>query len=619
MFRATVSIVGRTSSVNHHHHNKRGAIVLLLVEAMENSIKSASSSSSDVVSSSRWDSLRTTPPRHVGGRGSTTTYSRRHFHGDRQGSQQQSPQHQQQQKQHAQNNNNSVTIISNDFTAYHKLCQATRYKVHAPNCTCRKVGNLYTRPLHLYNNSTEGESVRVVAAASLSEAVTTKNENDDDDCSKLLSQLDLKSTATTSPITTTITPDILNNLIVLPDTQSTNPKYIYVCTDTHSQAFQYNWKQCENKLANEIFNNNNSSSSSSSSINLPSFKVSCAVCLLQYQSNGFAAILSPTIANILPTITAAKQNAQRLLKSKKVLHADHAHFLCAIELSVLQQLVAVVVSKSTSTTNDRMVQVCNTIVRQIEASSSDGGSYNLTANNNVDNDVRIIQQQSTSMQIKLGHHITSFLHLLAELPRGSNNNDDNDSNSNLQYIMLLGYNSSIVDEQQQQQQQQLTTTNNNKTNTIKLDLPGGKRHLGESTLYCVQREIMEECSLVIQYNWLFSRVSMQYGGGIIGIGDDDRLTSNNKVTVIVGGRRMAVSRSHDGDDGTTTTVDNKKDDAFVHVLTSKGNDCHDVFFVTHHHPPPSSHNINITTLPHQQHELIRQKKELVKRYFFIYF
>jgi hypothetical protein len=366
MFRATAaSIVGRISSVNHHHHhNKRGAIVLVV--AMENSVKSASSSS-DAVSSSRWDSLRTPTSRPTthGGKGSTTTTSRRHFHGDRQQSQQQSPQQQQQQQQHARNNNNNyVTIINNDFTTFHKLCQATRYRVHAPNCTCHKVGNLYTRPLRLYTNNEE-ESVRVVAASSLSEAVTTKNENDDDDvCSKLLSRLDLKSTATTSTtIATTTMPDILNNLIVLPDTQSLNPKYIYVCTDTHSQAFQSNWKQCEDKLAKEIFNSSSSSSSSSSissssSSNLPSFKVSCAICLLQYQSNGFAAILSPTIANILPTITAAKQNAQCLLNSatttnKKVLHADHAHFLCAIELSVLQQLVAVV-SKSTSTNDNRM-------------------------------------------------------------------------------------------------------------------------------------------------------------------------------------------------------------------------------------------------------------------------
>jgi hypothetical protein len=485
--------------------------------------------------------------------------------------------------------------------------------------------------LQLYNNSTEGESVRVVAASASSEAVTTKDEkddydvkhendgdddtstskindyeNDDNVCSKLLSRLDLSSTETaieaattaTTPrqsqntIATTITPDILNNLIVLPDTQSSNPKYIYVCTGTHSQAFQCNWKQCENKLSNEIFSSSNSRNSSSSCSNLPSFKVSCAVCLLQYQSNGFAAILSPNIANMLPTITAAKHNAQLLLNSKKVLHADHAHFLCAIELSVLQQLVAVVVSKSTSTTNDNMVQVCNTIVRQIEASSSDGGSYNLTANNNVDNDVRIIQQQQPLIQIKLGHHITSFLHLLADMKKDNNNNDDNDSNSNLKYIMLMGYNSSIVDGQQQQQSTTTTTTNNNnnnnnnnKTNTIKLDLPGGKRHLGESTLYCVQREVMEECSLVIQYNWLFTRVSMQYGGG--SIGDDDRLNKRDKGIVIVDGRRMVVSRSHDCDDGTSTTLDNKdgKDnDAFVHVLTSKGNDCHDVFFVMT--PPP---------------------------------
>jgi hypothetical protein len=75
---------------------------------------------------------------------------------------------------------------------------------------------------------------------------------------------------------------------------------------------------------------------------------------------------------------------------------------------------------------------------------------------------------------------------------------------------------------------------------------------------------------------------MQYGGSI---DVDDRLEKNDVGTVVVGGRRMTVSRIH-GHDG-TPTVDRKngKDNgAFVHVLTSEGKDCHDVFFVMT--PPP---------------------------------
>ena len=598
------------TSVKHHHD--RGAVV-----AMENSPKTASSSSSDVVLSSRGDSPRTAPrpaTRGGGGRGDTDTTastSRRNFRGDRRGRHRQSP-HQQQQ-QPMRGNNDAATIINNEFIAFHALCRATRYRVHAPNCACRKVGNLYTRPLlRLYDNGEE-EGVGT-AAASSAEATTKKDDgnvvrrendgtstsNDDDDdvddnnCSKLLSRLDLTSkttstiaTAATAPVRgqdtiTTATMELLNNLIVLPDTQSSHPKYIYVCTDTHGRAFQSDWKRCEDKLANEIFNNNNNDASLPSSPPPSSFKVSCAICLLRHRSNGFAVILSPTMSTLLPTIQAANNNARRLLdknststnnsssSSSSGLHADHAHFLCAVELSLLRQLVAV--SKSSSSTNDDDEEgVGNNIVRQIESSSS---SNDNAANNCIQRQRR--QRQQPSIQIKLGHHITSLLHLLAELPR-SNNNDD-DSNNNFKCVMLMGYNDSIVVGQQQQQQQHLSTTTN-KTSSIKLDLPGGKRHLGETTLCCVQREVMEECSLFINYDWLYTRVSMQYGGSI---DVDDRLEKKNDMgTVVVGGRRMTVSRRIHGRDG-TPTVDRKNgkdDDAFVHVLTSKCKDCHDVFFV----------------------------------------
>jgi hypothetical protein len=49
---------------------------------------------------------------------------------------------------------------------------------------------------------------------------------------------------------------------------------------------------------------------------------------------------------------------------------------------------------------------------------------------------------------------------------------------------------------------------------LTLDLPGGKRHLGESTLRGVIREVEVECSLAMDYEYLFSNVSDLYGGGL---------------------------------------------------------------------------------------------------------
>ena len=50
------------------------------------------------------------------------------------------------------------------------------------------------------------------------------------------------------------------------------------------------------------------------------------------------------------------------------------------------------------------------------------------------------------------------------------------------------------------------------SHAIELDLPGGKRHLGETTLQGVIREVEEECSLQIDYDWLVDNISNRYGG-----------------------------------------------------------------------------------------------------------
>jgi len=95
--------------------------------------------------------------------------------------------------------------------------------------------------------------------------------------------------------------------------------------------------------------------------------------------------------------------------------------------------------------------------------------------------------ESSSVQIKMGHHLTSLLWLLQDkqLPKSSNNN--------VKYIMVMGY----IDS----------------SHAIELDLPGGKRHLGETTIQgVIIREVEEECSLQINYDWLVGSVSKRYGG-----------------------------------------------------------------------------------------------------------
>jgi len=78
---------------------------------------------------------------------------------------------------------------------------------------------------------------------------------------------------------------------------------------------------------------------------------------------------------------------------------------------------------------------------------------------------------------------------------------------------------------------------------LTLDMSGGKCHLGESTLRGVILEVEEECSLAIDYEYLFSKVSDRYGGGL----------GPTKTT--------------------TNAVVNDDEDAMVRVLTSRGTRC----------------------------------------------
>ena len=105
--------------------------------------------------------------------------------------------------------------------------------------------------------------------------------------------------------------------------------------------------------------------------------------------------------------------------------------------------------------------------------------------------------ESSSVQIKMGHHLTSLLWLLQD-----DKPQKKSSNNNVKYIMVMGY----IDN----------------SHTIELDLPGGKRHLGETTIQGVIREVEEECSLQIEHDWLVGHVSKRYGGNKdIGEGDGD--------------------------------------------------------------------------------------------------
>lgn len=391
------------------------------------------------------------------------------------------------------------SIETADFRSrFHAMmCRAARYKVHAPLCDCPKVDKLRKRHRDAgaqRSTNDGGEEALPAGGASSAFNVAYSSEVQFDVDGTIVSD-QLSKLNITRDNDYEIGEDPFNNLIVVPDTKS--PQAIYACEGTDRRAFLKDGMTCEGRIAREIFRNDSSQEKAAATEGkggtdaIPPFKVNCAICLLKtHQRNGFVAIASHSREELLPTIQRAREAASLKLGNggRAGLHADHAHFVCAINISSLQSLL------SAGKTRGKDRQVNAEIVSQME----EGGVDLLLG---------------SSVEIKMGHHLTSFLWLLGDrqiMPgdqnSGNKNNRDscNDNwNRHLQYIMAMGYDDG--------------------RKGVELDLPGGKRHLGESTLGGAVREVEEECSLRIDRKWFAGRVSVRYGGALFAAegGDDD--------------------------------------------------------------------------------------------------
>jgi len=187
------------------------------------------------------------------------------------------------------------------------------------------------------------------------------------------------------------------------------------------------------------------------SLNALPFKVACAACLLTgHQKNGFLAIVSDSAQELQPTIEEARVASNKASH----LHSDHGN-VCAVELSSLKSLLS-------AKTRARSNEVVSEMIEQLK----NGG---------------IDLQSADASSIKLGHHLTSLLSLLqGKLKMMSG------------YIMVIVYDDG--------------------PKGLELDLPGGKRHLGETTLQSLVREVREETMIQLDEEWLSERLSSRYGG-----------------------------------------------------------------------------------------------------------
>ncbi|KAL7539395.1 hypothetical protein ACHAXR_009253 [Thalassiosira sp. AJA248-18] len=466
------------------------------------------------------------------GRGSGGNSSRgRHGQKSKNATKQQGQDNEGGNKNHGSINKATPLIESADFqTNFHaKLCRSARYKVHAPFCSCSKVVKLRQR--HCKNNAGGVQSSRkdekIILNNDTSIMAPTAHNTDnnayysngvqfdiDGNFSHQLGQLNLTSSNDEGGSSSNINinnNDPFDNLIVVPDTKS--PQAIYFCEGTDRKQFERDGTACENKMAGEIFGIEEQQDggniisqvkvaiSNDDGNSIPPFKVNCAICLLTtHQRNGFVAIVSHSLEELQPTIQRARDaTLDKVQHDGRELHADHAHFVCALALPSLQTLLAA------GKTRKKDQHVAVEILTQMKDGGVDLPAETTSSSNK--------STPFQSVQIEMGHHLTSLLWLLQKRQSTEPMLQKENGIMNrhhLQYIMVMGY----IDS----------------PHNFTLDLPGGKRHLGESTLQGAIREVEEECSLPIDQEWVASRVLKQYGGNLTVA--TDRGEERNEVQVL---------------------------------------------------------------------------------------
>jgi ADP-ribose pyrophosphatase YjhB (NUDIX family) len=350
-------------------------------------------------------------------------------------------------------------VVTEDFPSMHQTYGRHAYKVHKPGCQCPKIQQVRLalqsakNPRQTTTTTTttttmpqqeESKDDPIYQSSSLASAISSTAMAEQQQKQQLLLELD--------------------GLVVIPDTKTI--PFLYLCRHTGIQEFQRDAMAAEQKLQDEMFpttheekttqsSETTTTSSSSSSSPSSSFKASCASCLLEEIPNGFVCVASSRQTTVDMARDLARQRAAEK-SSAAMLHSDHAHYVCSLSNNKMSQLVLY-----RARTRQQTREAAGPIVEQF------------------------IQQglpAQVGETVEVGHHLKSLLQLSSSKSTMSSRRDKDASN--FQYYWLV-----------------LVYDDRAKGGYWTIDLPGGKRHLGETTFQCAIRETEEEISLHIDETW----------------------------------------------------------------------------------------------------------------------
>lgn len=206
-------------------------------------------------------------------------------------------------------------------------------------------------------------------------------------------------------------------------------------------------------------------------------KISFASCILDHEPNGFLCIASPLRAVVDDAKNRTLEARKINMKRGKIFHADHANYICTLHQTPLEKLVR---PQSHSQNAQGGITDLDPSFKALLQSMQDQGVEAYAHTNNQDTSLECYNDNEKTntdrnpiVTIKIGHHLKTMLRIM----KGQNN---------FIYTIIA------------------KSPTKNGGCTLEIDLPGGKRHIAETSFRCCVRETEEETSLLIDETWLIT-------------------------------------------------------------------------------------------------------------------
>lgn len=415
-----------------------------------------------------------------------------------------------------QQSNQFIDVYTSDFQAMHQRCLQNgmrlpiKYKIHKPKTTA------------LHAKLKQG-TLRCVDGDD-----SSNDSNNEDNLGDI---------------------DIPDGMIVRPPSKGL--PFFFLGKNTSLAAFNRNPRQTERSLQQQIdssfqslgtkSDNGNAAngeagsieevtqkiaalSTSAPSIVIPTLdptvmKFACAADLLADEPNGFACVASSSESVIQKVRDWTRKQALNVSQDEKA--TDHGDFVVSLPKELLWNFLQAKKKYDTLSKNKEKYTPPQWAKQILPLQQVQDDILSRLANQGIvakmDNDKIATECDPTTTKITFGHHLQSLLHLIMQNPKNDNNkkrngssnkntktgrsnhkkfynhtskggNDDSQTpstSSGDDYMLIYGYDDSTDQE-----------------SSMELNIPGGKRFLGETCVEAAVRETKEETSLTWDEEWI---------------------------------------------------------------------------------------------------------------------